>query len=88
MLPGRGGAAAEPHETGCGVPLAPPLSATFHRLPSLGASVPSPARSQGPGGSNRMQQLALPAVGGAWEVQLVFWEAQLTPLSHPHSPAA
>lgn len=35
-----------------------------------------------------MQQLALPAVGGAWEVQLVFWEAQLTPLSHPHSPAA
>lgn len=34
-----------------------------------------------------MQQLALPAVGGAWEVPLVFWEAQLTPLSHPHSPA-
>ena len=65
----------------------PPLSATSHRQPNLRSHSP-----QLPGPTVLEDQTkcsSSPSLGGegGWEVQLVFWEAQLTPLSRPHSPA-
>lgn len=45
-----------------------------------------PPQSSGLLGCAKASPLPTPGVGGAWEAQLVFWEAELTHLSCPHSP--